>query len=125
MSHLRRVFSLSIALAVVLGVNPLMPAVSAEAECSSEQRAQLRKKGFTSKEIREFCEKSESDSDDDDDWDRNQRGGGRRGDVDRGAGMSASVCQTPWGACRLGVAMPVGATCVCYMPNGQFPGTAR
>ncbi|UTW50303.1 hypothetical protein KFF05_09980 [bacterium SCSIO 12827] len=37
----------------------------------------------------------------------------------------ARVCLTSLGACPLGVALPVGAQCVCYTPYGPVPGVAR
>lgn len=37
----------------------------------------------------------------------------------------ANACTTQHGSCALGVGLPVGAQCVCYTPQGNFPGMAQ
>lgn len=37
----------------------------------------------------------------------------------------ANACTTQRGSCALSNAMPVGAQCVCYTPQGNFPGAAQ
>lgn len=39
--------------------------------------------------------------------------------------QQANACSTPRGACVLGVALPVGAPCTCFTPQGNFPGQAQ
>ena len=39
--------------------------------------------------------------------------------------QQANACTTQNGSCPLGVALPVGAQCVCYTPQGNFPGRAE
>jgi hypothetical protein len=37
----------------------------------------------------------------------------------------ATHCVTNWGSCPMGRAKPVGASCICFTQNGQFPGVAQ
>jgi hypothetical protein len=39
--------------------------------------------------------------------------------------IQANACTTPAGSCPLGVALPVGAQCACFTPQGNFPGQAQ
>lgn len=39
--------------------------------------------------------------------------------------QQANACTTQRGSCPLGVALPIGAQCTCFTPQGNFPGQAQ
>jgi hypothetical protein len=87
--------------------------------CTSQERNQLKRDGWSIAEIREYCR----GSDDAEDTPRQAPQGSSRFPRP-GSGM-ATICVTQWGACPMAVPILSGSQCVCYTYNGPVPGLAR
>jgi hypothetical protein len=87
--------------------------------CTSRERAELKREGWTIAEIREYCRGSDGDEDLPRQAPQVQRRFPRQGSG------AATICVTQWGACPMAVPILSGSQCVCYTYNGPVPGLAR
>ena len=108
-----------VALIVSLVLLSMAHPYEAGAACSTRDRIDLAKAGYTQAEVRSFCEQ-----------DAHAGAPPRVMEILTGEGQTrwSQWCVTPQGSCPLNPALgyyAVDAPCNCYMPWGFFSGTAQ
>jgi hypothetical protein len=127
-----------------VGVLALLSVLAVEAwsQCTTRERIELRREGYSSREIEAICDddsdddrpvqrrpqpsfpsyRSPQDDDSDDDRPVQRR---PRSSFPSYQPSQADICITQVGACPMRMAIPVGSFCQCYTRYGIFPGVAR